>query len=322
MKKLLVFLIVLNPVLLLSQDNEDFVHTFSIVARDSITGEMGVAVQSHFFSVGTVVGWAEAGVGVVATQASTNRSYGPEGIKLLGQGKSPEEIINMLTAADSGRDNRQLAVMDSKGRTASFTGKNCIQSAGNISGQNFSVQGNFLMNDNVVTSMVKAFIMSAGTLAERMLKALEAGQLAGGDVRGKQSASILVVNAVSSGKIWQDRKIDLRVDDHPEPIKELQRLLTIHAAYQHLKLAGRHENLDIEKANEEYLLAQSLYPDNPEMFFWHAVALVNSKKYQDALPIFSKVFSMDANWKKLIPRLILGGELKCSREEEKQILNL
>ena len=204
---------------------DPFAHTFSIVARDSVTGEMGVAVQSHAFSVGSVVSWGEAGVGVVATQSFVNRAFGPDGLKLLKAGKSPQEVITILTEADSGRDVRQIGVLDMKGRTASYTGKKCIQPAGNIAENNFSVQANLMLNDQVWPAMAKAFKETTGALPERMIAALEAAQQAGGDVRGKQSAAILIVNPVATGKIWIDRPIDLRVEDNPEPIKELKRLV-------------------------------------------------------------------------------------------------
>ena len=304
------------------KSNDDFVHTFSIVARDSVTGQMGIAVQSHFFSVGSAVSWAEAGVGAVATQASTNRAYGVEALKLLKAGKSPEEIIKILTDADSGRDGRQLAIIDSKGRCASYTGSKCILSAGNIVGNNFSVQGNFLLNDTVLLAMSAAFTKTKGSLPERLLASLDAGQLAGGDVRGKQSAAILIVKAVSSGKLWEDREMDLRVEDHPEPIKELKRLLNIFYAYQHLGAAKRSESTDMEMANKEYALAENMYPENEEMKFWHAVALINNKNIKEALRLFEVVFAKEKKWAKLIPRLRESDKLKCSMATEQKILAL
>lgn len=296
-------------------------HTFSIVARDSVTGEMGVAIQSHWFSVGSIVGWGEAGVGVVATQSFVNPAYGQEGLRLLKEGKSPEEIVNILTAGDSGRDMRQLAIIDTKGNTAAYTGSKCIPPAGHIYSTNFSVQANLMLNDKVWPAMAKAFKETTGPLAERMVAALEAGQTAGGDIRGKQSASILVVKATSSGKIWEDREIDLRVEDNPEPIKELKRLLKTYRAYNHMNAGDLAvEKNDMETARKEYAAAESMYPQNVEMKFWHAVTLVNNKKTDEALPLFKSVFEKEKNWALLIPRLRKVDQLKCDDATEKMIL--
>ncbi len=302
---------------------EPFAHTFSIVARDSVTGEMGVAVQSHAFSSGTVVTWGEAGVGVVATQATVKRTFGPDGLKLLKEGKSPEEIVKILTEADSGRDNRQLGILDMQGRTASYTGKKCIAFAGNIAENNFAVQANMMLNDKVVPAMTKAFKETKGALAERLISAMEAGQNAGGDVRGQQSAAILIVKPVATGRIWEDRSIDLRVEDNPEPIKELKRLLQIVRAYEHADAsdAAVAKN-DMLTATKEYEITQTLLPKNAEIIFWHAVALVNNHKTNEALPLFKTVFEMDNNWLLLFSRLRKADELTCDAETEKIILNM
>lgn len=301
---------------------DPFAHTFSIVARDSVTGEMGVAVQSHWFSVGSLVGWGEAGVGVVATQSFVNPAYGPDGLKLLKEGKSPEEIISILTAADSGRDVRQLAVIDTKGRSASYTGKKCIQPAGNIAERNFSVQANLMLNDKVWPAMAKAFKETKAPLAERMVAALEAGQDAGGDIRGKQSASILIVKGTATGKIWEDREIDLRVEDNAEPISELKRLLKLFRAYEHMNAGDLFtEKNDMPNAMKEYAAAETMYPENAEMKFWHAVTMVNKGKTDEAIPLFKEVFLKDPNWKLLIPRLRKADQLSCDDANEKKILD-
>jgi uncharacterized Ntn-hydrolase superfamily protein len=303
--------------------SDPFAHTFSIVARDSVTGEMGIAVQSHWFSVGSIVGWGEAGVGVIATQSFVNPAYGPDGLKLLKEGKSPEEVVKVLTEADSGREVRQLAVLDTKGRTASFTGKKCIQPAGNIAEKNFSVQANLMLNDKVWPAMDKAFKETKGQLAERMIAALEAGQAAGGDIRGKQSASILIVKATPTGKIWEDREIDLRVEDNPEPIPELKRLLKLYRAYQHMNEGDLFtEKNDMTNAMKEYGAAETMCPENVEMKFWHAVTMVNKGNLVAALPLFKEVFAKDKNWLLLIPRLRKAEQLNCDDETEKKILSL
>jgi uncharacterized Ntn-hydrolase superfamily protein len=300
-----------------------FAHTFSIVARDSVTGEMGVGVQSHWFSVGTLVAWAEAGVGAIATQSLVNPAFGPLGLQLLKNGKTPEEVVQILTAADSGRDVRQLAVIDTRGAAASYTGKNCIKPAGNIAERNFSVQANLMMNDQVWPAMAKAFKQSKGPLAERMIAALEAGQEAGGDIRGKQSASLLVVKSKSTGKLWEDRSIDLRVDDHLEPIVELKRLLHVFRAYEHMNAGDvAIEKNDMALAEKEYTTAEKMFPENPEMKFWYAVTLINKKKPEEALPLFADVFSRDENWRVLVPRLRTAGLLNCTDEIENRILLL
>jgi len=203
---------------------EPVVATFSIIARDPETGDFGVAVQSKFFNAAAIVPWAKAGVGAIATQAFANYSYGPEGLRLLEQGLTASEVVQRLTESDPDRERRQLAVIDSKGNVAHFTGSRCIPWAGAISGPNYSAQGNILVGEEVVRAMAKAFETTPGDLADRLVAALIAGQEAGGDARGQQSAGLLIVRK-GAGFGGSDRYIDLRVDDHPEPIRELQRLL-------------------------------------------------------------------------------------------------
>ena len=199
-------------------------HTFSIVARDPNTGEMAVAVQSHWFSVGTGVSWGEAGVGVVATQSFTNKSFGLRGLELLKKGKSPQEALDILLSDDSGKDFRQVAILDKLGRVATHTGKSCIDVAGHTNGENFSVQANMMLNDKVVPAMEKAWKENSSLpLAERMMAVLKAAQQAGGDIRGKQSAALLVVAPEATSAPWNDRLMDLRVEDGQTPIQELDR---------------------------------------------------------------------------------------------------
>ena len=298
-------------------------HTFSIVARDPQTGEMGVAVQSHWFSVGSIVAWGEAGVGVVATQSFVNPSFGPRGLELLKQGKTAGEVVDELIASDSGRDVRQLAILDVNGNVKAYTGKNCIPAAGHITGENYSVQANLMLNAMVWPAMSIAFENTKGTLAERMIAALEAAQKVGGDIRGKQSACILVVRGKSTGKVWEDRLIDLRVEDSPEPIKELKRLLRVHEAYNHMNngdLAVEHG--DMKLAMKEYSTAEKMFPDNEEMKFWHAVTLVNNGDVSGSLPIFKEVFEINKNWKILTPRLVPVGLLKVTDDELESILSV
>ena len=302
---------------------EPLAHTYSIVARDPDTGEMGVAVQSHWFSVGSIVSWGEAEVGVVATQSFVNVSFGPRGLALLKRGKTANQVVEALIASDDGRDVRQLAVLGTDGTVDAYTGQNCIPGAGHIVGENYSVQANLMKNDKVWPAMAEAFENSSGSLAERMIMSLEAAQNAGGDIRGKQSASILIVKGESSGKVWEDRLIDLRVEDHPEPVKELKRLLQVFRAYEHMNkgdLAVEHG--DMKLAMEEYSAAEDMFPDNEEMKYWHAVTLVNNGDLNNALPLFKAVFSKNEDWKELTPRLVPIGLLNVSDEELEKILSV
>ena len=286
------------------------VHTFSIVARDPATGELGVAVQSHWFSVGSIVAWAEAGVGAVATQSFVDPSYGKNGLDLMRSGKSAPDSLKELLEKDEGRDVRQVAMIDSQGRVDAWTGKNDIQAAGHTVGQNFSVQANLMLNDKVWPAMAKAFEGTKGDLAERMLAALDAAQSVGGDIRGKQSAALIVVTGKPTGQAWKDRTFDLRVDDSSEPLVELRRLVKLQRAYNHMNAGDLAvEKKDNEGALREYGAAEKLVPDSAEMIYWHAVALVNMGRVDESLPLFRKVFSMDKNWATLTPRLPKSGLL-------------
>lgn len=204
------------------------VATFSIVAYDPETGDLGVAVQSKFPNVRAVVPWAKAGVGAIATQSFANTSYGPRGLALLENGATPQQAIEILTGGDQDRDLRQVGIVDSKGRSATFTGKRCFEWAGGIAGENFAAQGNILAGPQVVENMAAAFRNSKGPLAERLIAALEAGQAAGGDRRGMQSAALLVVRKGGGYGGYDDRFIDISVYDHPQPIAELRRLYNLH----------------------------------------------------------------------------------------------
>ncbi len=284
------------------------IHTFSIVARDSDTGEMGVAVQSHWFSVGSDVPWAEAGVGAVATQSFVDPSYGPRGLDLMRSGKTASEALKELIAADPREAVRQVAMVDVEGRVAVHTGKRCIECAGDKTGKGYSVQANLMLNNKVPAAMAKAFEETQGDLAERMLVTLEAAQDVGGDIRGKQSAAMIVVKSKSSGKPWMDRVIDLRVDDHSEPIKELRRLLNLARAYSHMNMGdAAMEKKDFSKAMEEYCAAMRGAGDNVEIAFWSAFALATNGKVDEALPSFKKVFMADKNWVKVLKRLPKAG---------------
>jgi len=286
------------------------VHTFSIVARDPATGELGVAVQSHWFSVGSIVAWAEAGIGAIATQSFVDPSYGKNGLDLMRAGKSAPDTLKELLGKDEGREVRQVAMIDAQGRVDAWTGKNDIQSAGHIVGNNFSVQANLMLNDKIWPAMARAFESTKGDLADRMLAALDAAQLAGGDIRGRQSAAMIVVTGKPTGMAWKDRTFDLRVDDNPEPLAELRRLVKLQRAYNHMNAGDLAvEKKDNEGALREYGAAEKLVPNNAEMIYWHAVALVNMGRVEESLPLFRRVFAMDPNWITLTPRLPKSGLL-------------
>ena len=299
-------------------------HTFSIVARDAITGEMAVGVQSHWFSVGTLVSWGRSGVGVVATQSFVNPSFGPNGLSLMSEGKSAKEALKILIAEDEGRDYRQVAFLDIKGEAFAYTGEKCIESAHHIVGGNYSVQANMMLNDKVVPAMAKAFEENMHLpLAERILIVLQAAQDAGGDIRGKQSAALIVVGAEPESDPWSDKKIDLRIDDDQAPLEELNRLLRVHRAYEHMNRGDAAIELgDMATALKEYEAAEQMFPDNLEMKYWKAVALANNKQLQEALPVFEYIFKSDENWRELTKRLPKSGLLLVSDAELKTIIGL
>lgn len=298
-------------------------HTFSIVARDKATGEMAVGVQSHWFSVGTLVPWGRSGVGVVATQSFVNPAYGPDGLALMSDGMSAEEALQLLIEADQGRDYRQVAFLDADGSVSAYTGTGCIASASHTLGDQYSVQANMMLNEEVVPAMSRAFVENGDLLlAERVLQVLLAAQAAGGDIRGKQSAALIVVGPDPVDELWQDHLIDLRVDDHSDPVKELDRLLRMHRAYEHMNrgdLAVEHQ--DMEGALREYGAAEEMFPRNLEMKYWKAIALANAGRMDEALPIFEYVFERDYNWRELTRRLPASGLLTVSGAVLQDILN-
>lgn len=312
------------PFLSTSQVYKDqFAHTFSIVARDKNTGEMAVGVQSHWFSVGSIVSWGKSGVGVVATQSFVNPAYGPNGLKLMSEGKNAQEALDFLVAKDEGRDVRQVAMLDVHGHSSAYTGKSCIIYANQIVGENFSVQANMMLNDKVVPVMAKAFKENSHLpLAERVLKVLQAAQRAGGDIRGKQSAALIVVGPEIVKEPWKDKLIDLRVDDHKEPLAELERLLNVHRAYAFMNqgdLAVEHQ--DMIAALEAYGAAEKLFPNNLEMKYWKAVAMAGNNQLEASLEIFKTVFEADENWRELTRRLPKSGLLTIPEKDFQRILN-
>lgn len=248
MKRLayLLFLITTPTIAQVYKTKEPLAHTFSIIARDAATGQMAAAVQSHWFSVGTSVIWGKSGVGVVATQSFINKSYGPLGLQLMQAGKLPQQALTELTQKDAARDVRQVAFLNTKGQSAVHTGSKCIAYATDRHGVNYSVQSNMMLTDKVCQAMEKVFLANAKLpLAERVLACLQAAQAAGGDIRGRQSAALIVVAGTPVKESWNDKLIDLRVDDNANPVNELSRLLKLQRAYEHMN----NGDLQVEKGN-------------------------------------------------------------------------
>ena len=299
-------------------------HTYSIVARDSKTREMGVGVQSHYFSVGSVVDWGASGVGVVATQSFVNKSFGLRGLELMKQGKTPEEALAMLLSDDDGENVRQVALLDAHGRVAVHTGSKCIKYAGHKTGDNFSVQANMMLKDTVWPAMARAFEKNKDIpLPERIIKTLQAAESEGGDVRGKQSAAILIVKGEPVENEWDDPFIDIRVEDHPKPLEELNRLLKLRRAYEIMDKGDiAMEKGDEDLALKEFNSAREMCPNNIEMKYWTAVSLANIKRFDEALQLFKEIFIIDNNWRILTERLPDVDLLNIPKEELNKILTL
>jgi uncharacterized Ntn-hydrolase superfamily protein len=283
------------------------VATYSIVARDSVTGEIGVAVQSHWFSVGSIVTWAEAGVGAVATQSFVDPRYGPLGLELMRLGRSAPEALRALVTSDADSAVRQVAMIDGQGRVAAYTGGRAIRAAGHHVGKQYSVQANLMEKASVWPAMSRAFEGTKGDLAERLLAALEAAEREGGDIRGRQSAAILVVGPTSTGRPWSDRRFDLRVEDHPNPVTELRRLVTLARVYRKLNEGDEWVTKnDMARAVEAYGAATSLVPDeatNGEAVFWTGISLASAKRVDEAIPYLRRAQAADARWAELVTRL-------------------
>lgn len=286
------------------------VHTYSIVARDPRTGELGVGVQSHYFSVGSVVPWAEAGVGAVATQSFVRVDYGPEGLALMRGGLSAPQALERLLANDPEREMRQVAMVDAAGNVAVHTGQRCIPAAGHLVGAGFAVQGNLLTNPSVWPAMKAGFASAAGDLAERILAGLLAAEAAGGDLRGCQSAALLVVAGPCSERPWQGRVFDLRVEDHSRPLEELRRLVRLRRAYL---LADEAERLlalgRVDEARATFAQAVDAAPEVAEIRFWFAVALVQTGQEAEAIEHFAAVFAAEPSFADLAGRLPDAGLL-------------
>jgi uncharacterized Ntn-hydrolase superfamily protein len=287
--------------------------TYSIVARDHNTGHIGVAVQSHWFCVGSVVTWAAPGVGVVATQAFAERSYGPLGLGLMRDGTRASQALQQLLEADEQMHRRQVAMVDASGEVAAHTGAGCLAEAGHIVGDGFSVQANMMLRDTVCDAMASAYLSTPGGLVDRLLAALDAAEGQGGDIRGKQSAAILVVEAAADAR---KSVTDLRVDDHPEPLAELRRLVEVDRAYERMNSGDEHlARGEMDEAAACYEAAQAAVPDNVEFTFWRGVMLANAGRIEDARTFLERTYPAPGEWLELLRRLPAGGLLSPEAEE-------
>jgi uncharacterized Ntn-hydrolase superfamily protein len=299
-----------------------FAHTFSIIARDPETGELGGAVQSHWFSVGSLVIWAESGVGIVATQAMVKVSYGPLGLDLMRAGIPAPAALSALLSTDELSALRQVAMVDAQGRAVAHTGERCMFAAGHQVGEGFTVEANMMANPAVWPAMAEAYRDSKGDLTERLLAALEAAQTSGGDIRGQQSAALLVVPAKPSGQPWNDRLFDLRVEDHPAPVQELRRLVRVQRAYNLMNQGDERLGAgDTPAALVAYNSAAVLAPEMIEISFWQAVTLADLGLVDEALPIFRRVFTSNPDWATLLQRLPPVGMVKMKAEQVQKILS-
>lgn len=287
-------------------DNKNpLVHTYSVMAYDKEKKEMGIAVQSHWFAVGTVVPWLKAGVGVVSVQSFVNLIYASYGLALMEGDMTPKQALYSLLEKDISPEIRQIIMMDAKGNIEAYTGNKCVPEAGHIVRDGFSVQGNVMMTKDTLERMADRFENTKGGIDVKMLEALKVADKEKGDLRGKQSACMKIVSTEKPKHEWEGILLDIRVDDNKEPINELDRLLNIHKAYQHMNRAEMaFGEKDMEKAFKEYAKAQNLYSDNLELSFWEGVSLANIGKYHDAYSIFYTVFDKEPKWKTFTRRLI------------------
>jgi uncharacterized Ntn-hydrolase superfamily protein len=291
--------------------------TYSIVARDKETGEFGVAVQSHYFQVGPVVPWAIAGVGAVATQSMVNVSFGPLGIDYMRAGYTAEQALKALLAGDTEPQSRQVSLVDAKGNVATHTGAKCIPAAGHRIGEGFSCQANLMEKDTVWDAMFETYTSTQAPIAERMLAALDAAEGEGGDIRGKQSAAMLVVTGQPTGRSWEDRVIDLRVEDAQDPLAELRRLLRIKRAYMAMNEADRHSDEgDQAGAATSLQDALSLAPEMVEIHFWGGLAMAQQGMFDAGCELMMRAVEKDRRWIETLHRLVAADRLPADVANE------
>lgn len=298
-------------------------HTFSIIARDPETGEFGAGVQTHWFNVGVGVLWAEAGVGAVATQSFLEPRYGADGLMLMRQGKTADEALSELVSQDDNQAYRQVAMIDATGNIANFTGDKAIAEHCRKAGRDYSVQANLMWKPGVCEAMATAFESGNGDLADRIYNAMDAAQKAGGDIRGKQSTALLVVEGEKGTPEYKTQKFNLRVDDSPEPLIELRRLINIARAYRFLEKGDvLIADGDVDGALQSFRTALDMAPDNHEMMFWTAVTLTGVGNIEEAEPLFSKAFAKWPLWRELVPRLPASDMLPNDPGLIERIVNL
>jgi uncharacterized Ntn-hydrolase superfamily protein len=286
--------------------------TYSIVARDPKTEELGVAVQSHYFSVGSVVTWARSGVGAIATQSMAEISYGPLGLDLIAGGRSAPEALSSLLKSDSRADTRQVGMIDSNGRVSAHTGSRCIDYAGHVTGDGFSCQANLMSNDSIWGEMEKEYKRRSDLqLPERLVATLEAAEAAGGDARGKQSAALLVVTSKIFPNPWMGRVMELRVEDSEAPIPELKRLVQMRRAYDWVERGDDFLALGkVEESMRAFKNAQDLVPGNEEIRYWVGITLLGTQpNREEGLEILKEIFSSNKNWKSVTRSLLEKGYL-------------
>jgi uncharacterized Ntn-hydrolase superfamily protein len=295
--------------------------TYSMVARDPETGQLGVAVQSHYFSVGSIVTWAEPGVGAVATQSFAEPAYGPQGLELIAGGRSAAGALGELIDRDAGEATRQVAMVDAAGRVAVHTGRSCIPEAGHRVGDQVSAQANMMLRNTVWDAMVEAYSGVQGDLATRLLAALDAAEGEGGDIRGRQSAALVVVGGKRTDRPWEARVVELRVEDHPEPLRELRRLFELKRAYDRVESA---EQLiikgDVEAALARYDEASEIAPDNTEVVFWRGVTLAAAGRVDEARAQLDRAYGANPGWAELLQRLVTIGLLPDNPELMRALL--
>ena len=297
--------------------------TYSIVARDPQTGRFGVAVQSHYLGVGPVVPWLEAGVGAVATQASVNISFGPLGLELLRAGRSAAEVVAALVASDPQAQVRQLGVVDARGQAAAHTGADCIPACGHLVGDGFTVQGNLLERDTCWPAMAATYqsaLAEGAPFEERLLRAMEAAEAEGGDVRGRQSAALMVVSADLQPAAWRGRLMDMRIEDHPDPVPELRRIVTMQLAYNQLDEEGDSARAG-HSAAERYELARQMSPDAYELVFWRGVELATGGDVEGGRRELQIAFAADQRWRTTLEHLAAGGREGVTQKLATELLS-
>lgn len=276
--------------------------TYSIVARCPETGRLGVAVESHWFDVRNTVAWVQPGVGAVATQAATNQAFGPRGLALMKAGKSPNEALAVMETEDPVFARRQVGMVDTQGRVSGHTGELCVGHASSFAGEGYVAQSNLMENEGVPEAMGKAFESTEGPLEKRLMAALEAAEKKGGDIRGGQSAALVVIEGTSSGDPLKDRVVDLTVPDHPHPVAELGRLLKLHEDY-----SGYGELLEAAKNGETQKvkgMVDNLSPEAAELRFWSALELFNAGEKKDACKVLDDLFARKPGFRAVLPRLV------------------